>query len=837
MSQQAEGVLITGDVLDNLVRSKVIVSKDGYSCDGTDLFAFPNSDDNINTGLNDELNTEAKIDNNLSVLGQAETFLKKNNDGTFTIPIQAPSNSDTNPLETFGFRLSEVSTTPYQPPLIPVSDWSVGQQALMIDGDFDTFGSITVDSGEISETIFDFSTSILRNIFFKIESTGTGNLSYDISGSDTNTPAAFVTIIDNTTTSGTIVNESLSSSFRFYRIQMIVTSDTPFSVTHQIYNVTQFTSPSVPDSTWPIGQQPLMVDGAFDTFGTISGNTPGSVRNSTVFDFGSVATRDLVTITENTLSNNYRRLRFTTSDDNVNFDFLVSPPTDSIVINPGDDDTEDVTVDNDNFIYRIDDTADTVIKYTNGGSQVTSWSVPDQPKSITHDSSNNIYVGVLGTGTVYKFSSTGTSLTNWISAAGTIDGIEASASDEIYAHNTSTNRVYRTDDVGVAINDFSVGSAISLALDSSDNVYVIDTATEFVEKRSNTGTLITSWSTTSELGTSANAIAIDSSDLVYVGGSVGEIAVYTDTGTLVDNFTPSSASGFSVKNMAVATTVDDDVYSVTGTAGVNRFSIVRISYNTSVSSGIINSVLDSFPNRYLGVDMISFSTGTQTPDQNIYEVYEVVQNPTVVSSNWLTTSDMVDNDPATSDSLVVEGEGGGEKETIFDFESIALRNMHTLIETNTIDGTPVYSFELAVSDLVGGPYVVIDSGSLTSGVKTDATNNTDTSFRFARIRINDTLGLPFKADFDIFEGYDSNVLNDLTFSTVVIGGSTNQDNTVDQTDPITLEVSDGQIIFHPPRYFRIDQSKYLTAQITSLKTAHEIEIVRGMTWQRNFTSP
>ena len=164
MSQQGEGVLTIFQLVEELVRSQVVVSKDGYSCDGTDLFAFPESGDST-FALNDVINTEAATDVDISAL-EAKTFLI-NNDGTFTTPIQAPNNSQ-KPLTSFGFRFQEVGGFVYDAPIVLSTPYP--EPARIVDRKFEnTPTELEVTNFQERETIAEFDSLAVRDTTVKVQ--------------------------------------------------------------------------------------------------------------------------------------------------------------------------------------------------------------------------------------------------------------------------------------------------------------------------------------------------------------------------------------------------------------------------------------------------------------------------------------------------------------------------------------------------------------------------------------------------------------------------------------------------------------------------------------------
>jgi len=124
--------------------------------------------------------------------------------------------------------------------------------------------------------------------------------------------------------------------------------------------------------------------------------------------------------------------------------------------------------------------------------------------------------------------------------------------------------------------------------------------------------------------------------------------------------------------------------------------------------------------------------------------------------------------------------------------------------------------------------------SLTDGVITTV-GNVIGIMRFSKIEITGTDIGNFEADFEIYEFYDGNETNALDASILRFGGSTSQDSTVNQTDPITITISDGNTLLHPPRYFDIEEAKFLTAEITALRTGQQIIVDNVMTLQTNYS--
>ncbi len=826
MSQQAEGVLTIFEAIEELVRSQVVVSKEGYSSDGTDLFAFPESGDST-FALNDLVLTESMADD-ISAVG-AKTILIKENDNTFTIPIQTPNNSQI-PVNSFGLRLQEIGAASfvYTPPTISSSDWDVGQQAFMIDRDFETAGVLNVTNNVNGQTTFDFGSSISRDIVFKIRgdiTAGSPTFSYNLFGSDTGAINDFTFIETNSFSANTDFRFSLTSSFAFFMLEIVASGTAAFTADLLIYYVASIISPTITSSTWPGGQEPLMVDGDLSTFGLVSTTASGAVRNSVTFNFSS-GSNYIVTSRQFT-SKNYNRIRLQESNDNVNFTFVQTvTKTDDFNVNAN---TDQIVVAPNNEVYALVESLDEVQRFSATGTSTGTFSISTGSRSITSDSSNNIYVGFLA-GLVEKYSDTGTFLTSWtIGGGGSVVALAVDTNGDIYALDGVSDRVYKTDNVGAAILDFATFNGDeSMDTDSNDNLYIVGGDGANTNVYSSTGTLVDTWATTK---TSPSSIAIDSDDIVYIatlsGGTNDEVDLFAVDGTFRETITVDNQ----VRQMQVSKFVDNDLFIFESTTD----DIERWSFNieTDNNNEIIDTVVASSQN-FIKFELIAFSTTSVSVDQEIYEIFRTLTLPTVDSSDWASTSNMISGDISSFDTLAVAAAGGGEQQTTFDFGTIELRNMHVKIQVDTIDGTPIYAYVLEVSD-TDSSYVTIDSGALLTGVSVDATNNLDTSFRFARIRIEDTLGSPFESNFSIFQGFDSNIINDLDFSTIRVGGSSLLDGTVDQTDPLEFQVLDGGTILHPPRYFDIDINKFFTVEVVSLRTGQIIATDRVMTWQRNFT--
>ncbi len=816
MSQQAEGVLTTLDVLDDLVRSNVVVSKDQYSCDGTDLFAFPNNDDNPTTGLNDEINTEAAPSSTFDAL-ESFTFRKKNNDGSVGTAIQAPTSSNTNPLSTFGLRIQEVGNFVYDAPTVLSSDWAVGQQPKMVDRIFTSDPAVLrVDNNESKQTIFDFGTNVSRDIAIKFSAdiiSGTPNLSFEVARSTDN--ISYTVISSSTLTDGVPVTVADTNILQFIRITITGEEEAAFSANFNIFECLELVSPTVTSSDWTPSTN--IVDGNLNTSETLLASIT-SLSSETVADFGSIASRNVFVVlgAVNNISAPNNTFTVEVSDDNITY----SPATSGTAA------TQTIS-----FVQA------TSLRYV----RITVIS-----EGSSFDVDQRIYL--IGETVPFDNIAGGGSYSNTNNAIDNDFNTFASATNNLVATMVGLRGGAVTGSIGCTIQSASGGTwLLRMADDSSGIQFYSESFTQFVKSN-----IISTSTTVDDVRFAAQGDdTSDDSNIFQVFFFAAPIITSSDwssTSLMIDN----KKETFDTNNVVISptTTVADfssiatrnlniriEGKPVTGTPTTNY--TVEISDDNAIYSQIDSGTLvdDTITDISLGANSFKFARVTMgiggvagdSANLLIYEIYSPI-SPIITSSDWSSTSNMIDSDLDTfntenASNLVTT------RDTIIDFASVESRDVHALIRATTTTGSPSLSFVLSTS-VDNVVFNTLDSGALVSGITKDASGIVN--MRYAKVEITGTEVGNFEADFDIFEVYDSDVVNGLDSSIIKVGGSTSLDSTVNQTDPLTFTVSDSDVLFHPPRYFDVEQNKFLTGEVTALRTGQVIDLDRGMTWIKNY---
>lgn len=148
-------------------------------------------------------------------------------------------------------------------------------------------------------------------------------------------------------------------------------------------------------------------------------------------------------------------------------------------------------------IYVVDDNGD-VLKYNASGTLLQTWSSVNGAYLIAVDSSNRVYISKTGSDRVYKYDTNGTAVNsfsgnNYFSLSFDVYGIEVDGSGNIYlGANSDTHKIYKynssgvfqqswgTTSSGTSLGKFKSPKAISM--DRSGNVWVADSGNDRIQK-------------------------------------------------------------------------------------------------------------------------------------------------------------------------------------------------------------------------------------------------------------------------------------------------------------------------------------------------------------------
>ena len=785
---------------DDLARFDGMESLDGYNVIGGRLLVALETK-NANELLNDIGRVEGKTPS-LSVLGSVVAQYK-NFDGTFDTDIKAPATRATNPLDIGGMRVVENGGFVYDTPTVLSSDWDVGEQPKMIDRIFTSNPAVlTVDNNESKNTVFDFSTIAIRNLTVKISAdiiSGTPNLTYDILVSDDN--LTFASIDSASLTDGVEKLIQSSQTFRFVKVVMTAEDENTFSVDFNIFDCFELNPSTITSSDWSTTTN--MIDTDLNTFDNLLSNI-GVQSSQTISDFGSIATRNIVVIlgsltNSGTATHSYE---IAISDTNSGYSIIdsgIATSTTQLIL-------PSISL----RFLRI------IIKST----------------GTSFDADHRIYL----IGETISFTSVGFS--DFIDDANSIDNdfsTFAFAENDFSPITTVQRASSLTGSIGCRIKVSS--NSINPKIEFEPSTFY----TQFLGLNVLTDVITTSTTAqniTLDITTGNNSADTELYEVYYFNPPTITSSDWSTTTNMIDN----KSETFNTNNVietppntvfdfgSIDTRLFNTRLESTIVAGSPSFSyeieisddnITFVSIDSaSLTSGVITDItigVNSF--RYVKISMSLIGVEGDSANLSIYESYSPI-SPIIFSSDWSTTTNMIDADLNTFDSLNVSNPDT-TRETIIDFGSIEPRDVHALIQPNTISGAPTYSYILTGStDNI--TYFPIDSGVLTDGNTTDANGGSQT-LRYAKIEmIGEDIGI-FEADFDIFEVYDGDIINGLDFSTVKISGA-GQVSTPNK--PWIVEVSDGGEVLQPNQMFGILENTDLTMEVVTLRTGQRITLDR-----------
>ena len=821
MSQQFSTTFSRTRGEDDLARFDGIESIDGYNVTGGNILVALETK-NSTVALNDVGRVEGKTDP-LSAVG---TIVAKYQDfdGTFNDDIKAPAQRATNPLDIGGMRVVENGGFSYDAPIVISSDWAAGQQSKMVDRIFTSNPAIlNVDNNESKQTTFDFLTSVSRNILIKIQGdiiSGTPTLSYALRGSNTGDQDDFTDVETGTLTDGVFLQTQNIASFQFYQIKLTALSTETLSVNFLIYAFSSMISPTILSSDWSAPEQAKMVDKDLATFGRLTTSSGSDVflRNNTS-DFLVNGNRDvalklrqeIVTGTPDLFVKNYE------SVDNVIFDNTVKTSTiiDTwSVVGFGDIDSMTNGFDGDVYVEFNEN----MKVYDQKGTIVTSWPTTgvsgarDIAISKNSETSKRIYV--LATGEVEAFSVTGGSFGSFLTGSNG-QRIASYGDADLYVLDPISDEIRVFDLFGNALTDFPViETPVDLDI-INDRIYVSANSPTAVYVYSLTGTELFNF----PVAVFGDSIAVESNGDVYVSDSTQTLKYSSNTGALLDTL-PSSSS---IRDMTVNN--NDDLYKVRDDG--SNGEVNRLIYGTELTDNITTeTTVNMINSRYLKTVMSSMSSAVHNENMDIFEIFSA-EPVAIISTDWSSTVNMLDNDFSTFETVSAINDPTTLRRTVIDFGTVEERIPTLNLQFDTISGSPTYSFDLEVSD-DNINYTSVDTGNPSSDVFTQALGASQ-EFRYMRITMSATGGgVPFESNFNIFEGFDSDVtnpngVNGLDFSTVKVSGV--GQTTIPNT-PWTEQVADGQSVLQPPRMFGVLENTNLQMEVLTHRTGQVLTLDR-----------
>jgi len=834
MSHQFTPTFTKTEAEDDLARGEIIVSKDGFNVEGGDLEVMLETR-NTNVLLNDIGAVLGQTDATSIIANITAKF--KNFIGTFTNNIVAPTAP--NSLDVIGMRVFESGGFIYDAPNVLSSDWDAPEQPKMVDR---VFGSdpavLTVDNNETKETVFNFGSIATRDLIAKISAdiiSGTPNLTFDIQISDDN--LVFVSVDSGALTDGVSNLTQTSQSFQFVKVMITAEDENTFDVDFNIFEVFNRVSSPVSFPSSDFTPTTNINDGNLNT--SVTKNTVNDgVTTIAVGDFGSIATRKLAVRIESAILTGAVTTTFDLeiSDDNISYSSISTGTLIDglpITVCEGDqsfryaritlDSTDAAIFTVDHRIYEIFAMKSAVVNdaggYTDPDNAIDGDRDTFANRVVINQVSPQNYTMDIDFLTEASRSMGFISSFNWSGV--TVFELEytlSSSTDDI----SYTQRIFINPDaagVGVTFDEVAspenfrylrlfVTASRSSGVGDTDSknfeIYCIDTA-ETVAIISYTG------------AASEEAAMVDE-DLTTFGSEISGVT---------NNVTVADFGSIATRDlqMRIESIINSGVIQSEFEIEISDDNISYVSLETTaLTDNVIANpanLTQSFRYARLTMRIISGSQPFNI-DHIIYEIYG--SSPSVVlSSDWSPTTNMVDSELDTFETLNVTNPDT-TRETVFDFITAISRDIHALIRPTTINGTPTYSFVLSGS-MDNISFFTIDSGALTDGITTDA-SGAPVVLRYVKIEITGTETGTFEADFDIFEIYDANVINALDSSTVLVGGSTGINGAIDQPDPLTFQITDSGEGLQPNQPFPLLASKFLTMNVTALRTGQVLQLHR-----------
>jgi len=834
MSHQLAPTFTQTQLEDDLARGEIIVSKDGFNVEGGDLEVMLETK-NTNTLLND-IGTVLGQTDPTSIIANITAKLR-NFVGTFTTNIVAPTLP--NSLDVIGMRVFDSGTFVYEAPTILTSDWDVGEQPKMVDR---VFGSdpavLRADNNETKETVFNFGSILTRDLIAKISAdinSGTPNLTFDIQISDDN--LVFVSVDSGTLTDGVPNLTQTSQTFQFVKVIIIAEDENPFDVDFKIFEVFDRVSSPTAFPSSDFSPTTNINDGDLDT--SITKNTVNDGATTiAVGDFGSIASRKPAVRIETVPVTGTATTTFdleVSDDDIVYVSVKTGTLTDNVPITVGAvaqsfrfiritlDSTDASIFTVDHRIYQIFAMQSSVVQspgpYINDSNAIDG----DVNTAATHGiNANTIQTYSMD----IDFASIASRSIGFIAQFGWITmsflEYDLQISDDDITYVDSLTRDYsgdsgnnvRTDEVSAPVSFRFLRMKVragptTIGITSSSNfeIYCVDTAETVI---------ITSYT-----GPASEEAAIVDEDLTTFGSEISGVK----NNVLVADFGSIAMRDL---QMRIESIINSGVIQSEFEIEISDDNISYVSLETTpLTDNIITNpanLAESFRYARLTMRIISGSQPFDI-DHLVYEIYGSSES-SVLTSDWSPTTNMDDSELDTFETLNVTNPAS-TRETVFDFITTISRDIHALIRPITINGTPTYSYVLSGS-LDNISFFTIDSGALTSGITTDA-SGTPVVLRFVKIEMIGTEIGTFEADFDIFEIYDANVINALDSSTVLVGGSTAAGGAIDQTDPLTFQIEDAGEGLQPNQPFPLEALKFLTMNVTALRTGQVIQLDRVTT--------
>jgi len=497
------------------------------------------------------------------------------------------------------------------------------------------------------------------------------------------------------------------------------------------------------------------------------------------------------------------------------------------------------TVDSNGNIF-VSTTSSQVTKFDNTGAFVLSFNTTASITSMAVDSTDRVFVFsfTAGASIIERFSNTGVFQTSGTVDAGGFsrgDSMGINSLDEVFAvtyenppNDTGITRLTTDLVIDVAKVLISFGNvptfAKTMAFDLNDDVYVLDLTDNQLRVRDHTNL-----SQVRNQGSSAsNVMTINNTVMLQTAASYG---VFNELGNSIG--TINQADGFPIvkgNSLYVHSGGFMDRFDIN--FGTSTLEVLTRDTNSNFVSRITPTLSQTLPETFAtgAFNMFQAKVILSNLSSDEYRAFFLIfenfnsTTPTIASSDWTTTSNMNDGNLGSFDAEEA-AHSAATSQTVLDFSDINLRDFFANLQTDIQSGTPAITFNLEGSNDLA-TFTPITSGSLTDGVLEKITS-TDENFRFVRLTqstIDNTN--PFVVIHSLFEVWDNKIVNGLDFSTVLVGGSTAADGVIDQSDPLTFQIVDNGEGLQPNQPFPLEASKFLTMNVTTLRTGQTLQLHR-----------
>jgi len=849
MSQQGVPSWIT-ELLEDLTRLETTVSVEGISVEGGHLVAQAQVGQTPDS-LNDIVETDGSVAA-ITAVG-SKTALFRNLDGSTGSAIETPDSS-TRKFKVFGWELKSEDSFTYTSPVVSSSD--LADEDNMVDGDFDTFAEVITDNNDTRNTIVDFGSSAARPLFIKVKATDVigSPVTNVVTSTSIGSGGPFTEIDTRPLTTGFEELFLLPSgtAFQFVKCEIESIDSLAFTVTQDQFEITTPDSPIVTSSNWTTTEEAKMVDLDLSTFGSVTDN--GTIVETTVIvDFGASVTQapnakiranttvgestdtftlgvadtsggPFTNVASGTLTNN---VALTISTDDTAFQFM------ELIISSTD--TTAFTVSHD--VFQMWSTVDTETLPIALAGQISGSNMVD------------------GNPATFDFNNTGTSRNGTTTQTGTVefdDLVERIPIFKIgFSKTSGTLGVTATYEIQVSTDGNSFSTIDSGSLGGSTEGTLAARTFQFM--RAELKTVGDNVADQTPAFGDYKIFQLQADDKIFTAATSVFSSPYTapEAAKIIDSdldtFATLSDSGTGVTNTAVFdfSTIDTRsifaIIRMTHTVGTatNTFLLEKspdnVSY-TDVTSGALvtgeTSTITVTPTsfRFLRLSILCAPNDVLfTVEDDIFEVFAYTNN-TIFSSEFTDSGNIVDGDLDTFATASVTNPTATQ-EVIIDFGTSEERVLQAKLNITLLLGSASSTAELLTADSVDGPFISRVSLAISDNVDTILDAGTQT-FQFAQLLLTSSDADTFQAQNRVFQIYDNNIIEPFNESTVSIGTSDTQDSTL--TSTLWEEtISGNQTILMPHQVVTLLQNKFLTMEVTQLKTGASITLDQIHTWDQN----